>query len=85
MRALTIRTLVHRREKEREEVEERRALPEGLRLKEDTERAQKSRADKPKGAQVFMQKYHHKGAFYTVSFVHFARQPAGHRAELLLD
>lgn len=54
------------REKEREEVEARRALPEALRMKEDTERAKKSREEKQKGNQVFMQKYHHKGAFYGV-------------------
>lgn len=40
-----------RREKEREEVEARRALPEQLRLKEDTERAKKSREEKQKGNQ----------------------------------
>lgn len=60
-------------------------MPEGLRMKEDLERAKKSRDDKQKGQQgacllsrrsadqltpspfaVFLQKYHHKGAFYTV-------------------
>ncbi|GAA6063714.1 hypothetical protein JCM10212_001825, partial [Sporobolomyces blumeae] len=51
-------------EKIREEVEARRSMPEHLRLKEDTERAEKSRKDKKKGSQVFMQKYHHKGAFH---------------------
>jgi microfibrillar-associated protein 1 len=40
-----------RREKEREEIEARRALPEALRMKEDTERAQKSRDEKKKGQQ----------------------------------
>lgn len=39
------------REKEREEIEARRALPEALRMKEDTERAQKSRDEKKKGGQ----------------------------------
>lgn len=42
---------VRRREKEREEVEARRALPEALRLKEDTERAKASRQNKQKGNQ----------------------------------
>lgn len=65
-RAVLTRVLcAHSREKEREEVEARRALPEAIRFKEDMERADKSRKDKPKGQQVFLQKYHHKGAFYT--------------------
>ncbi|RUP43127.1 micro-fibrillar-associated protein 1, partial [Jimgerdemannia flammicorona] len=51
------------REKEREEIERRRALPEHERLKEDLERARKSRV-KEKGGHTFMQKYYHKGAFY---------------------
>ncbi|GAA5941633.1 uncharacterized protein JCM15063_001644 [Sporobolomyces koalae] len=51
-------------EKIKEEVEARRSMPEALRLKEDTERAEKTRKDKKKGSQVFMQKYHHKGAFH---------------------
>lgn len=50
-------------------MEARRALPETLRLKEDLERAKASRDAKPKGQQVFLQKYHHKGAFYTVRLV----------------
>ncbi|KAF9243730.1 microfibrillar-associated protein MFAP1, Zn finger, CCHC type protein [Melanogaster broomeanus] len=53
-----------RREEEREEIERRRALPEEQRLKEDLERANKLRADKPKGQQRFLQKYWHKGAFH---------------------
>ncbi|KAJ6573968.1 microfibrillar-associated protein MFAP1, Zn finger, CCHC type protein [Mycena vulgaris] len=53
-----------RREEEREEVERRRALPEEQRMKEDLERAQKLRDEKPKGAQKFLQKYWHKGAFH---------------------
>ncbi|KAK4052482.1 hypothetical protein OIV83_002284 [Microbotryomycetes sp. JL201] len=53
------------REKEREEVEARRALPEQLRLKEDMEHAKKTREEKKKGQQAFLQKYHHKGAFYS--------------------
>ncbi|KAK4057014.1 hypothetical protein OIO90_001914 [Microbotryomycetes sp. JL221] len=53
------------REKEREEVEARRALPEGLRMKEDLEHAKKTREEKKKGSQAFLQKYHHKGAFYS--------------------
>ncbi|KAI0685260.1 splicing factor, Prp19-binding domain-containing protein [Cytidiella melzeri] len=52
-----------RRETEREEIERRRALPEEQRLKEDMEHAEKSRAEKPKGQQKFLQKYWHKGAF----------------------
>jgi hypothetical protein len=55
-----------RREQEREEIERRRALPEEQRLKEDLEHAQKSRDDKPKGQQKFLQKYWHKGAFHQV-------------------
>ena len=46
------------------EVERRRALPEAQRLKEDLERAEASRKDKPKGQQKFLQKYWHKGAFH---------------------
>ncbi|GAA5867857.1 hypothetical protein JCM3774_005886 [Rhodotorula dairenensis] len=51
-------------EKVREEVEARRALPEELRIKEDTERAEKSRKEKQRGQQAFLQKYHHKGVFH---------------------
>jgi len=54
------------REQEREEVERRRALPEEQRLKEDLEHANKLRDEKPKGKQVFLQKYWHKGAFHQV-------------------
>lgn len=41
-------------------------MPEALRLKEDTERAAALRADKAanRGQKNFLQKYHHKGAFY---------------------
>jgi len=53
-----------RREEERAEIERRRALPEEVRLKEDLERAQKLREEKPKGSQKFLQKYWHKGAFH---------------------
>ncbi|KAJ8520646.1 hypothetical protein ONZ45_g2592 [Pleurotus djamor] len=53
-----------RREEERAEIERRRALPEEQRLKEDLERADKTRAEKPKGQQKFLQKYWHKGAFH---------------------
>lgn len=53
-----------RREEEREEIERRRALPEEQRMKEDLERAKKSREEKPKGQQKFHQKYWHKGAFH---------------------
>jgi microfibrillar-associated protein 1 len=52
------------REEEREEIERRRALPEEQRMKEDLERAKKLREEKPKGKQVFLQKYWHKGAFH---------------------
>ncbi|RDX41277.1 hypothetical protein OH76DRAFT_222885 [Lentinus brumalis] len=52
------------RELEREEIERRRALPEEQRLKEDMERAEQSRKEKPKGQQKFLQKYWHKGAFH---------------------
>lgn len=55
-----------RREEEKAEIERRRALPEEVRLKEDLERAQKSREEKPKGSQKFLQKYWHKGAFHQV-------------------
>ena len=53
-------------EREREEVERRRAMPEEQRMKEDLERATKLRAEKPKGQQKFLQKYWHKGAFHQV-------------------
>ncbi|KAG8818651.1 hypothetical protein FRC17_010759 [Serendipita sp. 399] len=52
------------REEERLEIERRRAMPEEQRLKEDLERAQKLRDEKPKGNGVFLQKYWHKGAFF---------------------
>lgn len=55
------------RELEREEIERRRALPEEQRLKEDMENAKRTRDEKPKGQQMFLQKYWHKGAFYQVS------------------
>jgi len=42
-------------------------MPESERLKEDLEYAEKTRKAKPKGKQVFLQKYHHKGAFYADS------------------
>ncbi|KAI8078747.1 splicing factor, Prp19-binding domain-containing protein [Halteromyces radiatus] len=51
------------REKEEEELERRRALPEEVRLKEDMERANETR-NKEKGEFTYMQKYYHKGAFY---------------------
>ncbi|GAA5922114.1 hypothetical protein JCM3775_003496 [Rhodotorula graminis] len=54
-------------EKVREEVEARRALPDELRLKEDTQRADQSRKDKKKGQQAFLQRYHHRGVFHTDS------------------
>ncbi|KAG8907574.1 hypothetical protein FRB99_003498 [Tulasnella sp. 403] len=52
------------REREKEEVERRRAMPEELRMQEDLEHAKKTRDDKPKGQQKFLQKYYHKGAFH---------------------
>lgn len=57
----------HSREKEQEEVEARRALPEALRLKEDLARAasQREEAKARRGQQGILNKYHHKGAFYT--------------------
>ena len=54
------------REKEREEIERRRAMPAEQRMKEDVEHAQKLRDEKPKGQQKFLQKYWHKGAFHQV-------------------
>lgn len=56
------------REKEREEIERRRAMPAEQRMKEDLERAQKLRDEKPKGQQKFLQKYWHKGAFHQVIY-----------------
>ncbi|KAG6887865.1 hypothetical protein C0992_010432 [Termitomyces sp. T32_za158] len=60
-----------RREEEREEVERRRAMPEEQRMKEDVERANKLREEKPKGQQKFLQKYWHKGAFHQVGWFFF--------------
>lgn len=57
------------REEEKREIARRRAMPEEQRLKEDLEHAQKSRDEKPKGQQVFLQKYWHKGAFHQVRHV----------------
>lgn len=67
MRIKRDKEAMYAREKEREEIEARRAIPEALRLKEDTERAKKLREAKManRGQQAFLQKYHHKGAFYT--------------------
>ena len=56
------------REIEREEIERRRALPEEQRLKEDMENAKRTRDEKPKGQQKFLQKYWHKGAFHQVRY-----------------
>jgi hypothetical protein len=58
-----------RREEEREEIERRRAMPEEQRMKEDLQKAQKSRDEKPKGQAKFLQKYWHKGAFHQVRLV----------------
>ncbi|GAA5974955.1 hypothetical protein JCM11641_006777 [Rhodosporidiobolus odoratus] len=54
-------------EKIREEVEARRAMPEELRLKEDTDRADQSRKAKEqnKGQKAFLERYHHKGVFHS--------------------
>jgi microfibrillar-associated protein 1 len=57
------------REKEHEEIERRRAMPAEQRMKEDLERAQKLRDEKPKGQQKFLQKYWHKGAFHQVIYL----------------
>lgn len=67
MRIKRDREALYAREKEREEIEARRAVPEALRLKEDTERAKKLREEKManRGQRAFLQKFHHKGAFYT--------------------
>lgn len=43
-------------------------MPAELRLKEDLERAKASRENKSRGQQAFLQKYWHKGAFYSVRF-----------------
>ncbi|KAI9319251.1 splicing factor, Prp19-binding domain-containing protein [Dichotomocladium elegans] len=51
------------REREQEEIERRRELPEDVRLKLDLEEAEKTR-QKEKGQHTFMQKYYHKGAFF---------------------
>ena len=70
------------REQEREEVERRRALPEEQRLKEDLEHAKRSREEKPKGKQAFLQKYWHKGAFHQVNL--FSRIPRVRRLMILM-
>ncbi|MBW0516273.1 hypothetical protein O181_055988 [Austropuccinia psidii MF-1] len=59
-------TLIQRN-KEKEELEARRMIPESQRLKEDLEYAQQTRKAKSKGKQAFLQKYHHKGVFYADS------------------
>ncbi|KAL7420062.1 hypothetical protein Q5752_005027 [Cryptotrichosporon argae] len=48
---------------EREEIERRRAMPEDVRLAEDMEYADQTRA-REKGQMGFLQRYHHKGAFH---------------------
>lgn len=52
------------RDAEKAEIERRRAMPEAERLAEDTERAERSRQEKKKGDQGFLQKYYHKGSFF---------------------
>lgn len=37
-------------------------------MKEDMENAKRTRDEKPKGKQMFLQKYWHKGAFYQVHY-----------------
>ncbi|KAK9768132.1 hypothetical protein K7432_001482 [Basidiobolus ranarum] len=53
-------------EKERAEIERRRAMPEKQRWAEDMAyvREQKENKKKERGKPIFMQKYFHKGAFY---------------------
>lgn len=41
-------------------------MPEEQRLAEDLEHAKKTRDEKQKGQQKFLQKYYHKGAFHQV-------------------
>ena len=53
------------KDKEKEEIERRRALPEEQRLREDVEYANKTR-EREKGQMGFLQKYYHKGAFHQV-------------------
>lgn len=55
-------------EKEREEVERRRAMPEKERMAEDLQRAEESRREKmnAKSGGGFLQRYYHKGAFHQV-------------------
>ena len=54
------------RQEEKDEVERRREMPEDERTREDLERAEKTRNEKPKGQQMFLQKFWHKGAFHQV-------------------
>ena len=59
------RAAVEEAEKEREERERRRALSPGARAREDEEFIAKQREEKEgKGKVGFMQRYHHKGAFF---------------------
>ena len=59
------REAIEGREKELEEIERRRALTEGERRAEDTDFIAKQKEEKEgRGKMGFMQKYHHKGAFY---------------------
>ncbi len=60
------------RDEEKEEIERRRAMPEEQRLREDMEFAESTR-NKEKAEMGFLQKYYHKGAFYTVCLTILAR------------
>lgn len=84
------------KEKERVEIERRRALPEWQRLKEDTERAQASRDAKKKereleekegggGNSNFMQKYYHKGSFFQDMDILSKRNYATAKTENAID
>lgn len=50
-------------DREREEIERRRAMPEDQRMAEDMAFAEETRA-REKGEMGFLQKYYHKGAFH---------------------
>ncbi|KAF3903493.1 hypothetical protein ABW20_dc0108961 [Dactylellina cionopaga] len=66
LRIKRARDAIETMEKEREEIEARRAMDTDDRLKEDLEYVAKQRqeAQESKGKMGFMQKFYHKGAFY---------------------